>query len=343
STHGIIVLRGDSPETNTVVSIQLTGNCGPDLQGKGFRFIPAENEPEKAIFDPKEHKGFQFQQIGPTGTMTAQGWVRALPCSVEEYVRRAELGEPPPTPWKRSLYLEWYSQNGRIVIELADPTVEECLRPPKGECDEGEWAPLPHTTPYPAPNAHLPKGGPDITVIRNDGDIVHFEHWTPSCQDPEFAENDDSIPNTLQREFDTQAAAIDRAIRSKHNDPDDPDEFMEEMILMDECIENRDGRPLTSFWSDIKNLPRPEQLNDDEVEAVFKGLLARLAMINVALSVCEHYTPRDAYRLLLDEIFQDSSAYEELIGTGWIQHFSTHEYCEACEAEALADFDNEIE
>ncbi len=338
STHGFIALRGSSPETDTIVHLQLTGNCGPDLHGKVFRFAPAENEPEKAIFSLEEHRGFQLQQIGPTGIMTAQGWVRALPCPVDEYVRRVHLGEPPPTEWKRHLYLEWFSQNGRVVIELADPMVEECVRSPQGEGDEGEWTAILNTALRPGPDAHHPKGGPDITLFRAEEDDVHVEHWTSPCQDVASEENDDSIPDTLQRELDAQAASIDRAIKSEHADPD---ESLEECELMDYCIEQGEGRPLASFWSDIKNLPRPEDLSDEEVESVLKGLLARLSIINVALDVCEHYTPRDCYRLLLDEIFRDSSAYEELIGTGWVQHFSTYEYCQACEAEYDAEFEAE--
>lgn len=115
-TFGVIVLRGDAPGQETVLRIELTGNCGRDLQGKFFRFTPGENDKGDAVFRMKEHRGFQDRQIGPTGTMTAQGWVRTLPCSAAEFMRRAELGEPPPTEWKNRLYLEWYGQNGRVVV-----------------------------------------------------------------------------------------------------------------------------------------------------------------------------------------------------------------------------------
>ena len=72
---------------------------------------------------------------------------------------------------------------------------------------------------------------------------------------------------------------------------------------------------------------------------MLKGVLARLVMIGVVLDVCDHFTPRDCYTLLIDEIIKEDGTYEELVGTGWVQHFSTWEYCKACEEEMDAKFE----
>ena len=70
-----------------------------------------------------------------------------------------------------------------------------------------------------------------------------------------------------------------------------------------------------------------------------KTLLAQLALFGISLDICEHFTPRDAYRLLLEEICPGETAYPELRNTQWVQHFMTSEFCPACEAE----FDREYE
>ena len=79
ATHGTIALRGDTPDKPTLLRLDLTGNCDPDVQGKAFRFWPGEEDASDAVFRMDAQPGFQDRQIGPTGTMTAQGWVRAMP------------------------------------------------------------------------------------------------------------------------------------------------------------------------------------------------------------------------------------------------------------------------
>jgi hypothetical protein len=57
-----------------------------------------------------------------------------------------------------------------------------------------------------------------------------------------------------------------------------------------------------------------------------------LARCGVSLAVCHHFTPREAYRLLIEEICVEERAYRELQGTQWVQTFMTSEYCPQCEA-----------
>ncbi len=152
STHGWIELEGEE----TPLIFELTGDCLPDLKGKHvyFRANPEHDWEKPKPLDRALAKILHWHQIGPTGTITADSWVRAIPCPTEEFITRARLGEPPPTTWKRHFYMEWYSQNGRVVIELAGAIVETCVRPPdrKREDDDGEWEPLPMTTPEPQPD-----------------------------------------------------------------------------------------------------------------------------------------------------------------------------------------------
>src|SRR5688572_14783854 len=98
STHGWLALRGqDHP-----VLVQLTGDPSPELRGKRFRFeIPEDRPPADPPPAPLDFKQIASQQIGPTGEMRvaeADGHMRVS--------------------------LEWFSQNGRVLVELVDPELD---------------------------------------------------------------------------------------------------------------------------------------------------------------------------------------------------------------------------
>jgi hypothetical protein len=151
------------------------------------------------------------------------------------------------------------------------------------------------------------------------------------------------LPETLEHQFEEDAEAINRAIRGEEEKParrgESADEDIREMELMDALIESGPGEPLFELFEGPLRLPRPETLDDAGVEKALKSLLAQLAVFNVALAVCPHYSIRDAYRLMLERICPNEHAYSELRGTGWIQHFMTHESCPLCEAEADREYE----
>lgn len=338
STFGMIVLRGPSPGRETVVRLDLTGNCDRDLQGKTFRFWPAREPADAPVFSMQENKGFQHRQIGPTGTMTAQGWVRMIPCSPEEFVRRAALGEPPPSQWTRRLYIEWCSQNGRVVVEMAGAIVEECVRMPEGDDPIGEWREVPNLA-FPPHLDGQRAAGLGITMVTLDGEDARIEHWRTSARAAEAVDEDED-DSPLQRHLDQEADAIDRAIGFDDSEVDDSD-GMDELVLLDECIEGGVGEPLSGLIPGLDTMPRSEDLSDEEAEAMLKVLLSQLALRGVTLDVCKHFTPRSCYELLIGRILPECNTYRELEGTGWVTHVSTWEYCPECEAEIEAEFDGE--
>lgn len=339
---GFLVLRteeGDGGGEHTFVRLDLTGLPDSDLIGKHICFEPEEGSQVK-FFRREEHQGLKLMQIGATGTMTAQGWVRTLPCSVEEYEIRTKLGEPPPTEWKNHLYLEWFGPNGRVVVEMAGVLLERCIRERDfaDETDVGDWEPLPNPVPRPEPYPHetteFDGSTLEIHEICASGEFSTFTGADLMCED-----------GGLQRALDAEAAAIDRAIRSameddefEAEDDDDSQRFLEESRLMDECLERGEQTPFFELLGDLRALPRPEALGDQAVEDQLKIILGQLALLGVAYSVCDHCTPREAYRILIDQVLPDSGAYEELIGTDWVQHFMSHEYCAECDAEAERDY-----
>lgn len=337
SVHGWLGLRGcDRP-----LKFELTGNCDPDLVGRHIRFevpgLPERAEQDVStgsdseILERLQLKGLAWFQIGVTGTMTADRRVKTADCSVEELCMRLRLKEPPPMRWVRCLYLEWYSQNGRVVIELPDPVIE-FIDPDGKPQPEVEDA----IEELPADEARQePQGGLSITAFRTneDGD-VEITDETPLPEDEEdscdgCSESYNLIPDGLQKHLDAQSREVDRALSGSG----DEDDLIEQMEAMDEAIEKGDRVPLGSLFDEAIKLPKPDRLTEKEAEVELKGLLTRLAMFRIALHVCEHFTALDAYRLLVERLCKEEVAFAELCSTDWIQHFDTAEYCRQCERE----------
>jgi hypothetical protein len=306
--------------------------------------------------DP-DPSGLAWQQVGPTGTMTADRQVRVFDCPVEEFLRRSELGEPPPTEWKRCLYLEWYSQNGRVVLELPDPVLEfvEHVQWPRPQNQIKTNAPTAEDPTDPSAEESPPEAtGLGVTEIRlnDDGQTEITQQFFPTSSDDDgpdvvhfgedAAEDDEPenpyqlFPPDLQKQLDVQAYHTDWTIQGETDDPEKP-ESIREMELMDYLIENSDGEQLDSACHVPVPLDKIDFLSDKQAEQALKDILGQLAMSGVALDVCKHFTPRMAYRLLLEEIFPEDRFFPELRGTRWVQHYSTWEYCPQCDAEIQKD------
>ena len=91
-------------------------------------------------------------------------------------------------------------------------------------------------------------------------------------------------------------------------------------------------------------LPRTlaRQFPDKQVQQALQMLLARLAVHGICLHMCEHYTPRQAYCLLTEQILKEENVYPDLPNTRCVQHFMTAEDCELCQAEFEAQTDGPL-
>jgi hypothetical protein len=292
------------------------------------------------------------QQVGPTGTMTIHD-VKWFDCPIAEMHQRCKLGEPPPFEVKPSLYLEWHSQNGRVVLELIDPEIEFVER-------RSIQAPVPGahliTDPMPveAADAELSQKasrdgvmedspenssqaglGVGIVGLDDDGHTTIEEQFYRSEdeQDSIHSENEQEPHADLQRELDEQAAKIDWAIQFDCDDEDKP-EHIRELELMDALIERRTADWMIDMIDHPEQLPRPCDLSEEQAEGPLKSILAQLAIYGISIHVCPHYTPKEAYRWLLEDIFPEELAHKELRHTQWVQGFNTGESsCPACDAE----------
>jgi hypothetical protein len=306
SVHGWIQLRGREQP----VVLELTGNCGPDLAGWHCRFQAQEGQTGAPCTPP----AIAWEQIGPTGTMTA--------------ARKVDGGEPAEQS-PRCLYLEWFGQNGRVVVELPDPVLEFV-----------EFVELPDAWSVPPPADIVPPPVADDEAVDQPAEEDEEEEE----EAPGACDCFSVVSQELERQFELRAEETDRAIADHEADADASDEdkpqLLREMELMDELIEGGEGELICGLFEGPLRLPCPDAVDNAGVEEALKSLLAELARFNIAVDVCEHFTPRDAYRLLVERICPQERAYPELRSTQWIQHFSTAEFCERCEAESARELDD---
>lgn len=318
--HGWIELKG----VEHPLMIELTGNCDSDLAGWHFRFEARPEYADAAEPLPK----IAWHQIGPTQCLTAARKVKPAR-TLEEAIAMRDL---PREEWAPSLHLEWHSQNGRVVIDLIDPAIEYVEHRNFGD---------------------PPKKGPRRAPDDIDETVLESEEWSGNAgeggtlaDDPREAEDEQADPFGLvtpefQRYLDEQSSGTDRAVL-----PDDArahadveDEEMLEIMLIDDVLENDEGEFIGSYLEPPGPLPPPSEVSDEEAEPILKMLLAHLALYGIALHMCEHFTPRDAYRVLMEEIAWEGRIHRRLLGTQWVQNYLTHEYCEKCEAQAEQEYE----
>lgn len=161
------------------VHLHLEGNADPDLAG---RLLTLRNlRPARRT---ENLDGFSRRQLGEAGTMTARHMV-CLPTIGEEELKRC-LAENRiiPTRWSEAVSLEWFSANGRVLVESASFA---CERSPAAwtwsdhefrwarrlderrswmwPFDEGEDVPDQEAAEgNPCPCADLPDGRPSLPV-----------------------------------------------------------------------------------------------------------------------------------------------------------------------------------
>jgi hypothetical protein len=241
STHGRLLLRGGE----MVVAFELTGDPSPDLRGRKLEFEVPENDREPSDEDRRLAKEFRPHQIGPTGEITAAQKVRVFDCSAEEFMRRSELGEPPPARWEDCLYLEWFSQNGRVVIELpmskirflSEHEIAARDRADK-ESFEAEMREMEERRQRESASA-----GTDelIDELIDEEDIDFSSHDNIS----ETQENDGDeyrlIPDELRSELERKSRRTDRAVAG---DSEETIKVLEETELMDDLMERGKRTPL---------------------------------------------------------------------------------------------------
>lgn len=334
-----------SVQPSTVV-LSFTGNVNGELAGRNFRFeVRPENLPAPR---PVLDESFATQQIGVVGDMQYR-IVRVPLVPIPEFIAARERGESPPEEQQPSLYLEWYSQNGRVVLDLVNPIIEF----------EGSDQHLADPQPEPLPESF--PDVPGITMIEQQADgsyrDVDLSDLDADDDDDPYQLFDDDLESQLQSSLDADlpedgAQSVDVLIEESVADdmdpwqpPPEPRDWAEvipgidpETKAMyeqwDEVIYGTKIVPLTWLFESPLQLPRPADVRDEEhAWQALHQLLMAMAQRGVAFDMCRHFTAQQAYSLLIDELLPEAGVHPDLVATGFIQHFSSSERCPLCEAE----------
>lgn len=301
-THGHVLLRGHEMP----VIFELTGDPGKDLQGRVFEFIARG---EAGDGQPAPSEGLASRHIGPTGSME-WSMIKDLQGDPADLMR----GKVLRFQWKPRLYLEWYSQNGRVVLELVDPEIRLL---------EGDPLPEPQGPDEPPLNP-----GPAFTVVQPTADEM-FEVGTCRPADRDALDEQEDFEAYLERLNEETEA------RMRGEDP----EFLRQMDIMEESLEGEAEEILGSLL-EPRQLPSPLDVDEERAEVLVKSILVELALHSVAVHLCEHCSMRQAYRYIVEGILQEGRVHPELKTTDWIQHYNYMEECPACEEEMLREMED---
>ena len=304
SVHGYLALRGcDRP-----IVLQLTGNCGPDLAGRHLRFEVCSNldvDDAPVTEDQINELRLGWIQIGVPGEMTAH--------------------KP------ACLYLEWYGQNGHTVINLTDPIIEFVEDDP--DIQVRPAARQRHDDPATDEDGSAVE---DTETLEWEGPVTSFEKTDePEAEsrnhDTETEGDDDADDPFGLFPPDLEASLGDSSHAGWSAEPDEA--TLAQWQEWDEVFDGTKDVPLSSLFDPPIQLPPSGALDDEQVFKLFNTILAQLARHNVAFHMCEHFTPRQGYQLLVDEILREYGTHPELPRIGYTMNFDTSEYCEQCDAE----------
>lgn len=305
STHGWIDFGGDWG-----VRIEVTGNMSGELAGKRVQFQspvpPSDADCSREVID-----GLADFQNGVTGEMQ---------------VRTAADG-------KRTLYLEWFSQNGQVIAEIADPILN--FGPFEEEQDE-----QPASEPVEIDPLLESGAEPEDEDDSEDSDDDPYNLF-PADLDAKLAESSDesaerpSYDDEVPAEFRSETNSDPRGTRSWDEvipgiDPETKRMYEE----WDEVIHGTKDVPFTALFDPPLTLKRPADIADEaDATEQLRVLLARLALHCVAVHMCHHFTAQETYRWLLEDLLPEEGVHPRLGPTGFTRHYDTAEHCPACDAE----------
>lgn len=274
SVHGFLSLRGcDRP-----IVLQLTGNCTGPLGGRYLRFeirVDPELDDMTDAQERMDETHLAWMQIGVPGAMVAD-------------------------PQTSSVSLEWFGQNGRILVELTDVDIE-FVNEEDEELDTSD------------------DFDDDLDTPADEPEGLWQESEESEAEDP-FGLFPDGLDDSLQSSSSTW-----------NGEPDE--DTLAQWKEWDEVVDGTRDVPLSSLFDPPIQLPPVDTLNDGQVAALLNTILIQLAHHNVAFHMCEHFTPRAAYTLLVDEILRQYGTHPDLPRIGFTMNFDTSEFCDECEAE----------
>jgi hypothetical protein len=248
--------------------------------------------------------------------------------------------------------MEWFSQNGQVVLELIDPELEWVE---EDEEDRRRAARAPESSASETADAD------DADIFVPDSDAANETQYDAFEVPPPDADEDADDPYGLfPPGLDDELAEDDEPAAAEAPTGDEPGasgggkRSWDEVIPgidpetkkmyedWDEVTEGTQDVPFTEVFDPPLKVYTSEQLDalgDAEVQAALKQLLARLALLGVAVAMCEHFSDKLTYRMIAQEILPRYGVHPRLPQIGWVQHYDTSEFCRKCQE----DFDRRYE
>lgn len=104
----------------------------------------------------------------------------------------------------------------------------------------------------------------------------------------------------------------------------------EQFALLDAMLDGKvKEQPIHELLPASLKLPRASQLDPPTLQWKVKEILAHLALLGVTLDMCHHFTPRQAYNMLLD-LLDNEQIHAESARSGFIVHYMSFDRCEQC-------------
>jgi hypothetical protein len=338
------------------IFLELAGNFSGELAGEHIRFrrSPANAAPQ---LEPGEFPDFVEElanrQIGVVERVEfCQAQVPAIP--LDEFAQLPHEKQQLHLVEKNCLVLEWWSQNGRVLVELIDPEWQIVDPDSERSQEAGEnGTGDPETD---VPSAFLPEAMGDITVgFGSDGIDGEDEDDEEDAGDDPYGLFGEGLRDAMQQSLEQEPGASGFEPTEFAADDDQRPRSWDDVIpgidpetkrmyeQWDEIVEGKKDEPISYLFPTTMKLPRPDQVkSEDEAAELVKQILAQLALLSVAIDICEHFSMQATYQLLVDQLLPEAKVHPNLAASEMVQHYCTSDYCRECEAELFDDdYDDE--
>ncbi|MEM8733809.1 MAG: hypothetical protein AAGG44_06295 [Planctomycetota bacterium] len=345
-----------------VIRIELTGNFSAELQAVGwdhFRFetagfdsspLPEPEDLPNVVQDLADRQIGVISQVSLIATDKQHPSVEtteAETADAETAQTKAEAGGGQEIFAGASLQLifEWHSQNGHLtanvpcsLVRRVDSETDPEVTPDEQVLDGNPLEPMEGS--YSEMVLDVEQGQP-LDSEETEDDLSEDEEDTEEEVDPYGlfeTDIDQAVSESLSNDRSTAEGA--RGPRGWEDGAEGLDPETRAMYEQwDEIFEGKKDQPISYLFRKTLRLPRPEAVESEaEAEVHVREILAQLALLSVALDVCEHFTPLATYRLLMNEILPTAKVHPNLAASEMVQHYSTSDHCQACEAEFDADY-----
>lgn len=291
------------------VSLFVTGEIPDHLKGQSFRIRP----PLSADFVevPNEIRDeFLTTQVGALLEISINH-SNGAPCHDLAGSDNGDL----------EFHLRWHGQNGPVSIHLSGASLEHAttLSHDASEVDEmGVYA-----------------GTEFIDQVYES--VTNDEFTTPEIPSDLFQPSNESrefllsfpMPNE-KGVFPTDDGLTRYPLIHDITGADrTTDDFFK---FLDEISSGEHDVFLANLLDPPLRLPPSNVMSDDEVSIKIAEVLARIAKHGVAVSVCDHFGPRDLYEMFCSQYLPDTRIHPRLTEFEYVFYIDTFESCAMCQA-----------